>query len=254
MHLPIFVINLERDAARRSHMQRVLGELGLAAEFVTAVDGRRLSAEDRAMVDRPRMLRIYGCEMMDTEIACYLSHYRLYQRMVRDGIDLALVLEDDVHIHPDLPMVLRDLLVCAFTDWSVVRLDSKRTEVHRPGPDRARGVLVAPLSCGYGLYRLRTRVLGTGAYLIRRTGAERMLSYGQRVFMPIDQTIDRYWENGILPYVVRPFPVQQREEFGSSTGPRALDWRRDQPASVRWQRRAQRSFDGICKRIFNLVH
>jgi glycosyl transferase family 25 len=81
-----------------------------------------------------------------------------------------------------------------------------------------------------------------------------MLAYGRRIFMPIDQTMDRYWENGILPYVVRPFQVHQAEDFGSSTGARALDRRRAQPLPVRVRRRLQRLSDSVRKRAFNLAH
>lgn len=252
--LPIFVINLERDVERRRHMTEVLGGLGLAAEFVTAVNGRQLAESDRAAFDRARSQRIYGVDMMDTEIACYLSHYRLYERIVRERIDAALIMEDDVHVEPILPRIVADLLVCRFTEWLVVRLDSKRTEMHHPPTARYSGTRVAELSGGASLYRLRFRVLGTGAYLIRRAGAERMLAYGKRIFMPIDQTMDRYWENGILPYAVRPFPVLQREDFGSSTGVRALDRRSGQPLNVRLMRRMQRVIDSVHKRAFNLVH
>ncbi len=252
---PIFAINLERDAERRRHMTALLGRLGLAAEFVSAVDGRKLTASERAAAyDRARALRIYGVEMMDTEIACCLSHRHVYRRMIRDGIETALVMEDDVRVDAGFPRVLQDVLGSRFTDWLVVRLDTKRSQLHDPPSAKSRGTSVAELSGGRALYRLRTHVLGTGAYLIRREGAERMLRYSGRVFMPIDQTMDRFWENGILPYVVRPFPVLQSEDFGSSTGVRPPDRRSAQPVPVRVLRRVQRSVDGIRKRAFNFVH
>jgi glycosyl transferase family 25 len=252
--IPTFVINLARDVERRRHMTELLGGLGIAAEFVTAVDGRAgLSDADRAAYDKARALRVYGVDMMDTEIACFLSHRRLYERMERDGIEMALIMEDDVRVEPSLPAVLDGLAACAFTDWLVVRLDSKRSQVLDPAPGRA-GTRVAALPGGAGLFRLRTHVLGVGGYVIRRAGARRMLDYASRIFMPIDQTMDRYWENGILPFVVRPFQVHQAEDFGSSTGVRALDRRSAQNLSVRVTRRIQRLTDSVRKRAFNLAH
>jgi glycosyl transferase, family 25 len=251
---PTFVINLERDAERRRYMTGRLLELGMTAQFVTAVDGRTLTEADRAAYDHVRALRIYGVPMMDNEIACYLSHYRLYERIVSEGIDTALILEDDVRIDPSLPRILDDIAGSQFTDWLIIRLDCKREKVAHPRSARWRGTRVASLSGGAGLYRLNTRVLGTGGVLIRREGARRLLAYGRRIFMPIDQTMDRYWENGILPYVVRPFPVLQAEDFGSSTGVRPPDRRRSQPPAVRVRRRIQRISDGLRKRAFHLVH
>ncbi len=251
--LPVFVINLSRDVERRHHMTKTLAAFDMKAEFITAVDGRALSASDRSAYDRVRALAIYGVEMMDTEIACYLSHHRLYQRMVREGLEVALIMEDDVRVAPTLPAIVDSLLTCGFADWLVVRLDSKRAEVREPRSAKFRGTRLVDLAGGAGLYRLRTHVLGTGAYMIRRQGAERMLAYGERIFMPIDQTLDRYWENGIWPYVVRPFPVLQQEEFGSSTGVRPADRRGAPPFRVRANRRLHRSLDGLRKRIFNVA-
>ena len=252
--IPIFVINLQRDTERRRHMAELLDGLGLEPEFVTAVDGGALSNRERAACDRARSLRVYGREMTNNEVGCYLSHFRLYERIARDGIPISLILEDDVRISPDLPRILEELLACPFKEWLVVRLDSKRTQVVDPPAGKFLGKRVAEFSGGAGLYKLRTRVLGVGAYLIRYEGAVRMLAYGRRIFMPIDQTLDRYWENGILPYGIRPLPVQQGEDFGSSTGPRPIDGRRAQPLGGRLQCRMQRISDGVRKRAFNLAN
>ncbi len=211
-----FVVNMARDVERRQYMTARLRELGMEAEFITAVNGRQLAAADRAAVyDRRRSLRVYGVEMLDSEIGCFLSHRRLYERMVAENIEVALILEDDVRIDPGFPAIVRELLASPSQDWLVIRFDSKRNRVVAPSKRKFRGTQVATLPGGAALYRLETHVLGVGAYLIRREGAARMLEYGARIFMPIDQTMDRFWENGIVPYVVRPFPVQQAEDFGS---------------------------------------
>ncbi len=253
--LPIFVINMARDVERRRHMEATLGGLGLEAQFVTAVDGRALSEPEReAAYDRRRALRVYGVEMMASEIGCSLSHYGLYERMVHDGIETALILEDDVRIDRALATIVEDLLAHAFDDWLVVRLDCKRPRVAEPATNAFRGDRVALLSDGGALYRLRTHVLGVGAYLIRREGAARMLAYGRPIFMPIDHTMDRFWENGILPYIVRPLPVTQSDDFGSHSVGRGQERRRAQPPHVRVTRRVQRLRDSMAKRVFNLTH
>ncbi len=251
---PVFVINMERDTDRRQHMIEVLGRIGMPAEFVAAVDGRAMPASDRGAYDHARALRIYGVGMKDSEIGCFLSHYRIYERMLREGIETALVLEDDVSIQPNLPTVVADLLECPYTGWLVVRLDTKLGRVAQPATPKFTGTRVAELPNGGTFFRLRTQVLGVGAYLIRQEGAARMVAYGKRIFMPIDQTMDRYWENGIIPHAVRPFPVDQGDDFGSHSGDRSNARRRDQPMLVRIRRRLQRMEDSVRKRMFNLTH
>ena len=253
--LRTFVVNMARDVERRQYMMGRLLELGIEAEFIAAVDGRQLAPTDRAAYDHRRSLRVYGKEMLDSEIGCYLSHRRLYERMIAEEIEVALILEDDVRIDPSFPGVVRELLACPFQDWLVIRLDSKRRQVVSPPSAKFLGTQVAAFAGGAGLYRLGTHVLGVGAYLIRREGARRMLDYGARIFMPIDQTMDRFWENGVVPYVVRPFPVRQAEDFGShSEVDRSARRRHEQTASVKLRRRLQRMEDGVRKRAFNLRH
>ncbi len=49
--LKVFVISLDRAVDRRAHMEGLLSELGLEAEFVSAVDGRALTDVDRGQYD-----------------------------------------------------------------------------------------------------------------------------------------------------------------------------------------------------------
>jgi len=249
--LPIFVINLARDERRRAHMQQVLSQLGLRAEFVAAVDGHQLSTTERSAYQPARALRVYGVQMLDTEIACYLSHYRLWERMVGEGLKVALILEDDLDIRPDFPQLLGELLDDPSPIWQVLRFESQRNRVLNPQNQKDRGKQLKTLTAGT-LFELNIHVLGGGAYLMRQEGARRLVDYARQIFMPLDQTMDRFWENGIVPYVIRPFPVTQRTALGSSIGERAAGRHRKYPFPTRLGRRWQRWLDSLRKRIFIL--
>jgi glycosyl transferase family 25 len=247
--LKIFVISLERAADRRRHMERLLEGLGVEAEFIPAVDGRALTASQRARYDARRARWHYRAEMTDSEIACYLSHYRCYERIANEGLPMALILEDDIAVGPQFLPVVQALAAQAEPEWSVVRLQTQRTRVSKPKSPKDAGSAIGDLPGG-GLFRLGTHVLGGCAYMMRRSAAETMLSYGLRIVRPIDQTLDRYWENGILPYVVRPFPVWQHPEFGSQIGNRGRAVRTEERPSDALRGRLVRSLDGLNKRLF----
>jgi glycosyl transferase family 25 len=246
--LKIFVISLERAVERRAHMVRLLKTLGLEAEFIPAVDGRALTAADRRQYDS-RLARLnYRSEMTDTEIACYLSHYRIYERICREGLPMALILEDDIEAAPNLLQLLRELAAQPDPEWTVVRLQTQRGRVlNPPTHDRGRAVCDLP---GGALYQIDTHVLGGCAYVIRREAAEIMLEYGRRISRPIDQTLDRYWENGIVPYVVRPFPVRQHPAFRSEIGVRGKAAYADERRLDAMRGRLRRAGDGLRKRAF----
>ncbi len=247
-----FVISLERAWERRAHMERLLRDLGMSAEFVPAVDGRALGAQQRARYDAARAKIDYRAEMSDAEIGCYLSHYGLYERMCREGIELALILEDDISASPALPQIVAELAGHPERSWDVVRLQTARRKVAEPESAAAHGALVRPVRGG-GLYRLNTHVLGGCGYLITLAGARTMMSFGARITRPIDQTLDRFWENGIRPYVVRPFPIWQAPDIQSEIAVRgrAVEGYAERMADV-WTGRAHRALDGVSKRLFLL--
>jgi glycosyl transferase, family 25 len=226
-----------------------LGEIGLEAEFVRAVDGRALTAADRRQYDT-RLARLnYRSDMTDNEIACYLSHYRIYERIRRDDLPVALILEDDIDISPAFLPVIEDLLADPDPEWSVVRLQTQRGRVANPASPMDRGRRVRAAGDG-ALYQIDTHVLGGCAYLMRREAARTMLDYGRRISRPIDQTMDRFWENGIMPYVVRPFPVRQHPDFASEIGVRGKAACADERRLDAMRGRVQRAYDGVRKRIF----
>lgn len=229
-------------------MRRLLADLGFEAAIVSAVDGRNLRPEQRARYDSARARQVYGCDMTDNEIACYLSHLSIYTRMLEDGIDTALILEDDISCAPNLKKIVEDVLKLPRANWQVIRLQSTHGFVSRPTCELGRGNSVA-WAGEREIFRLRTTVLGGCAYLIQRSAAAAMLERSRRIFMPIDQTLDRYWENGIVPYVVRPMPVWHEDLFASEIGRRGRQVQKvDKLTLIR--RRIQRNLDSLNKRIF----
>jgi len=248
--LKIFVISLRRATERRRHMERLLSSLGLNAEFVDAVDGSSLTPEQQATYDRDRALRVYGAEMTPAEIGCHLSHLSIYERIVREGLGVTLVLEDDIECDGELPVVLEAALRDRTLPWLVLRLQSTKSTIVFGDRAKGRGLDVAR----YGdrvVGRLRIGVLGGCGYLIKPEGARRMLRYASRPFMPIDQTMDRFWENGIVPFVLRPFPIRQCEAIPSEIGDRKV--RASLSTSQTVLRRVQRFEDAVRKRYFQLT-
>ena len=100
---------------------------------------------------------------------------------------------------------------------------------------------------------VKCSVLGGCAYLIRLGAASAMLARSEHIDMPIDQTLDRYWENGIIPYVLRPTPVWHEDLFESEIGERGRALQNQPARKVVAQRRVQRLVDSLNKRLFWLA-
>ncbi len=248
----VFVISLERAVERREHMKHLLSDLGFIGNIISAVDGKNLRPEQRARYNSERARRIYGCEMSDSEIACYLSHLSIYSKMLEKRIDTALILEDDISCVADLKPIVEEVMKLPKTSWQVVRLQSTKRSVSHPTTRRGAGEPVATVG-QREIFRLRSSVLGGCAYLIRLGAASAMLARSEHIDMPIDQTLDRYWENGIIPYVLRPTPVWHEDLFESEIGERGRALQNQPARKVVAQRRVQRLVDSLNKRLFWLA-
>lgn len=245
----VFVISLDRATERREYMRNLVSDLGFNATIVSAVDGKNLRPEQRARYKSERARRVYGCEMSDNEIACYLSHLSIYSKMVERQIDAALILEDDISCVSNLKSIVEDVLKLPESSWQVVRLQSSKTVVSHPRDARGIGEHLTQIG-ERDIFRLKVSVLGGCAYLIRLGAARAMLRRGEHIDMPIDQTLDRYWENGIVPYVLRPMPVWHEDLFESEIGKRGRAATVGKDRKTLRTRRVQRMIDSLNKRIF----
>lgn len=105
-----FVISLPGSCDRRDFMSSQMEYLDLMFEFFDAVDGRKMSdTELQACCSFKWQKRYQGYELSKSEIGCALSHLLLYEKIVREKIPVALILEDDAYLTPSIKPVLAAL-------------------------------------------------------------------------------------------------------------------------------------------------
>ncbi len=239
----IFVINLARSPDRRRLIAARLVRLGLAYQFFPAIDGAALTESDLVNYDRKARLKAFGCDLMPNELGCYLSHYRIYQKIIAENIPRALILEDDLDISDDLPAIL-EALADSPAGWELVRLAGLRAR---------KGRKIADIAPGYSVVRLLDVACGAQAYLLNRQGAERLAAYGKKIVRQVDVMLDRYWDSGLRIMAVQPYPVQPSREFESAIGSAQIDaWRLPGKRALRLRIKAAKSIDSLRKRLCNL--
>ena len=87
----IYVLNLEAREDRHDEMALIAAASGLQLNFVAGVDSKTL--EKQALPDN------YGTPHILLEpahLACYRGHANIWRKIVEEGIDTALIMEDDV--------------------------------------------------------------------------------------------------------------------------------------------------------------
>ncbi|MEO7046084.1 MAG: glycosyltransferase family 25 protein [Ferruginibacter sp.] len=100
--IKVFIINLKRSPERREEMIRQMNLYGLKYEFFDAVDGTLLPSEVIEK-SRTRSNKWYkedegpSQSMKLGEIGVALSHYEIYQKIIKENLELAIILEDDIN-------------------------------------------------------------------------------------------------------------------------------------------------------------
>ncbi|KAG7211162.1 hypothetical protein KM043_010486 [Ampulex compressa] len=129
----IYMINLLRRPERRNRMHRLLQELRIHVETVDAVDGRMLNDSllnewgIKIMLEYADPYR--GRTMTTGEIGCFLSHYIVWDKVIKEGQKRVMILEDDVHFEPFFRQKVRYILgelESLQIDWDLVYLGRKR--------------------------------------------------------------------------------------------------------------------------------
>eukprot|EP00760_Papus_ankaliazontas_P038076 PhM_4_TR8846/c0_g1_i1/m.56008/K11703/GLT25D; collagen beta-1,O-galactosyltransferase len=133
----VYYINLDRRVDRRHHMEsEVLPRAKLLqhAQRVAGVDGATLDINEmlrqgevtQRAADRfhsiPLEEKLYGMDLTPGALGCALSHKRVWQRIVDERRQCALILEDDVEFSPSFPYVMKKRWEAVPADWELVYL------------------------------------------------------------------------------------------------------------------------------------
>ncbi len=215
MPVSIIVINLDRDSSRLQHMRTQLDRAGLPFRRFSAVNGAALP---------PTLTRYFDTKdksLSAGEIGCYASHLSIFEDIASGAIAApALVLEDDVDLPTDFARLLERLLAVLPADWDIVRLSY---------PSKRAALQAGQIDPAHELVRYSQTPVSTGAYLINRAGAEKMLRPAPRN-IPIDHDLRRVWAWKLKTFGVAPPPVRA-DALGVSSidamapGARAERWR-----------------------------
>ena len=204
----IAVINLPSQQARWKAARRQFERLGVAAERVEAVDGSRLPLHERArLYDEALNREQYHKALRPGEIGCYSSHLQVWQQLVDSGERALAIFEDDIEVAPDLPEVLAALERTG-SPWDLVKL---------MGRPRERIKTRVQLTGRRDLIEYSRVPSHTGAYVLSRRGALKLLARRRPFGRPVDVDLRHWWECDIAVLGVHDYPVVQAPASDTTT-------------------------------------
>jgi len=207
-------------------MDKHLTQLGLEFERFAAIDGACLSPALERLYDQNRALQVHGKALSPGEIGCALSHAAIYQRMQDEAAPVALILEDDVVLAEEAIHIISKSISSSFP-WDIINLISDVDE--RLDPENK-------LTPEHWLSSFVENPNRTGAYLIRLTGAQKMLKNVYPIRMPADNMLGDFDTTdavlrGIVPPIATLLPVKSTFQRGNYP-PRSIVWKRKIPSEV----------------------
>ena len=183
-------------------MKTQLDKFGLKYELFEAVDGSLLSEEEIAKYCDVEAIKAKN--MNRGQIGCSLSHYFIYERMVKENIEKALILEDDLVLNEKLVKAL-PILEEKLNDGEIIMLTlygNNETAICEAGKQ--------PIDAETNLHFLYDAHFShTSAYLLTKKTAETMSKAVFPVHAVADQW-DLFYDKGgfktgkcVFPFLVR---------------------------------------------------
>jgi glycosyl transferase family 25 len=238
-----FVINLERSVERRENITRQLNAFNLPFEISWGVDAKNFTPEERAAFEQG--LKEGTHSLPAGLFGSSWAHIKVYEKIVAEQIPVALVLEDDIIVSPEITRIIAEPWVQE-TFWEFVHLGyppaswwllrhwfavSYQQAVQNP-KFWPRFIVKAPIiTCMY-LYEMlrqsfwsklkpqpvrfaRTLYYGAG-YLITLEGAKKLLGIAYPIHYTGDELFNRARkETNLKFYGYCPPPVAVNHKFDS---------------------------------------
>jgi glycosyl transferase family 25 len=192
--LGIWLINLDRDSARRAEMERQLDALGLKYTRFAAIYGKDQVDDLSKRADANAYARNMGSPIIPGKMGCYASHVAVWEALLASDHKVALILEDDVVFHDDFLESL-DLALAGSAHWDIVRFNCIRAKL--------------PISQGrIGPYTLNAYAgpfTGNATYLLQRDVAARMLPNLWPQTRAFDHELNRFFRHDFRQCGLEPF-------------------------------------------------
>ncbi|HUO54078.1 MAG TPA: glycosyltransferase family 25 protein [Rhodoblastus sp.] len=208
--LKAFIIHLERSVQRRPQVELLRAALPCASEILDATDGGQLTQDEINRVYGRRLCNPpYPFSLNRGEIGVFLSHRAAWRRILAEGLDYALVFEDDAALDPET-----FARTCAFAQetrklWTYALAPSEKT------PVRGRS-----LAHGHGLALIRpdNPPLRAIAQFVSAQAAQKLLAATERFDRPVDTFLQMSWVTGVELLAFQPSGVRDASAgLGGST-------------------------------------
>ena len=211
--LKTWVVSLPHCIDRREQVRRQLHGLGVEFTFFDAVNSTQTDFPLANKRNDPLTIKRFGCTLSDAELACYASHYLLWQECVTEKRAL-LVLEDNVQLQSNFRQVY-DHLPHLSEHYAFLKLSCIFASRHRQ---------VARVAHNLNIVRHLGPSYGTSCYLLTPQAARIFLARSTHFIQAVDNFMERPWLGGVPCYALLPCPAARADVPSVIGNPRSTQW------------------------------
>ena len=206
----MFLINLKRRPDRLINFLDFFNSSDFKNESINkfdAIDGTKLDINSVPLSELAKAelkqlentgYRTKHYQLTKGAIGCYLSHVKIWEKIVNNNTDIALIFEDDAKVHPTLKQQINEEMINIPNNWDIVLFGYLCTKCYK-----------------HEKYNEVERFMLTHCYLIKRSALIKI--FNTNTLFPITQQIDALMSE--LSSIVNIYTAKNKliKQFGSRT-------------------------------------
>lgn len=194
---------MEDNLPRLRDVSEQLEAFNLIFTRVNAVAGLSLTSQQlEDCYDHASNKKHHHRDLTKGEIGCYLSHRKIWQTMIDQNIDKALILEDDISVQKEIIDCLS--IAQKSQGWEVIKV----ADAENITPAQTKKVNGSFELVSYN--KVPNRTMG---YFITKAAAEKMLSK-KKFYRPVDVDFQFYSDFDVSVCGLIPNCIEISPEFG----------------------------------------
>lgn len=189
------VISLNTAIQRRQHVEQQFGQHNLTFSFFDAV-----TPISTMTLAENLNLHFQDHVLSDGELACFMSHVCIWQKMIDEHIPYLAIFEDDVYLGENADAFLKhsDWIQA---DWNIIKLEVFSDKIMHD----SRGVSIGS---SREIYKLSGSHLGAAGYILSLKAAQYLMKLLRKevISEPLDHLLfdTKFHTNGLALYQMKP--------------------------------------------------
>jgi glycosyl transferase, family 25 len=172
------VISLKTAIERRKHIEHQFASKGVNFQFFDALTPEKA----KPLAEKMSLIVKNEC-LTSGELACFMSHVSIWQKIVDEKIPYLAIFEDDIFLGENVADVLHSS-VWIQSDWDVIKVEAFAETV------LATRKYTNILDKDMEVFQLKSKNLGTAGYILSLNGAKKYLRYiHENTLIPLDEMI-----------------------------------------------------------------